>query len=59
MKAKQELPRNQQEMRELLKRNLEKVAEAASVRNDPVELAYLAGRMDGLADMAWIKERSA
>lgn len=50
-----------EKMTELLKKNLQKAAEAAGMmeKEDPIKVAYLAGRIDGLADLAWIKGRSA
>ena len=49
------------EMTDLLKQNLQKAAEAAGrlEKEDPIKVAYLAGRIDGLADLAWISGRSA
>ena len=58
MERNREIPRRPEEMSKLLMRNLKK-AEEVSRELDPLEAAYLAGRIDGLADAMWIKERSA
>ena len=52
---------NRTEATELLKSNLVKVAEmcAKMEKADPLKVAYLAGRMDGLADQAAFRERTA
>lgn len=55
---KRQIPRTAEEMNELLKANLTKAAEASKAL-DPVNAAYMAGRLDGMLDAVWIKERSA
>lgn len=55
---KRQIPRTAEEMNELLKINLTKAAEASKAL-DPVNAAYMAGRLDGMLDAIWIKEQSA
>ena len=52
---------NQTDVVELLKHNLTKVAEicAQAEKEDPIRVAYLAGRIDGISDRAWMNGRGA
>lgn len=65
MEKMRAVPLNREELNKLLLANHEKVMDslmktgAEAEQADPISVAYIAGRIDGLTDLARIRERSA